>query len=105
MDFVDDGHTGYTWREIAAALTVAVGRQVRLLYVPLELLKLAARLVGARRARRSPVLNPDRMRDLDTVGWVCDGARLCRETGFAAEFDLAGGFTATVRHLQEQGLL
>jgi dihydroflavonol-4-reductase len=103
--FVDDGHGGYRWPEVAAALGEAMGRQVRLLHIPLGLLRLLARLVGRRRAVRSPVLNPDRMRDLDTPGWVCDGQRLRRETGFTAGFDLTRGFTATVRDLRERGLL
>jgi nucleoside-diphosphate-sugar epimerase len=103
--FVDDGHTGYDFSELAAALGTALDRKVRLLTVPLGLMAFIARVVGSGRAARSPVLNPDRMRDLNTPGWVCDGARLRKDTGFVARFDLPAGFTDTVRHLKEQGLL
>jgi nucleoside-diphosphate-sugar epimerase len=101
--FVDDGHGGYAWPEIAAALGAAWGRRVRTLTVPLGLLQLLARLIGARRAARSPLLNPDRIADLDTPGWVCDGSRLVADTGFTAGFDLTRGFADTVAHLTEQG--
>lgn len=101
--FVDDGHAGYDWAELAAALSGAVGRRVRVLPLPLGLLKMAAAVAGRGRAARSPVLNPDRRRDLDSPGWVCDGARLRQVTGFRAAFDLATGFQDTVRNLSGQG--
>lgn len=101
--FVDDGHTGYDWDELSLALSGAVGRRVRVLPVPLGLLKLLAAVAGRGRAARSPVLNPDRMRDLDSPGWVCDGARLRQTTGFHAQFDLAAGFRSTVQDLTRQG--
>ena len=103
--FVDDGHTGYSWQELAAALSVAQGKKVRLITIPLSILKFLSVLVGTTRAARSPVLNPDRIRDLDSPGWVCDGSRLREKTGFTASFGLAEGFTDTVRDLREQGLL
>lgn len=102
--FVDDGHTGYDWPELAAALARTMQRRVWLLSLPLGLLKFLARLVPCRTAARSPILNADRLRDLDTPGWVCDGARLVRDTGFAPEFDLVTGFADTVRHLKDHDL-
>lgn len=103
--FVDDGHCGYNWQEMAAALSAAMNRKVRHLTFPLGILRIVATLVGRERADRSPVLNKDRMRDLDTIGWVCDGSRLREVTGFTARYSLARGFTETVQDLKEQGLL
>ncbi len=100
--FVDDGHRGYDWNEMAAALEQVVGRKVQQLYIPLGLLKFAAALTFPGVADRSPILNADRLRDLDTPGWVCDGSKLALETGFRAEFDLATGFADTVAHLKDQ---
>jgi len=103
--FVDDGHAGYSWRELADALAAALGRKVRLLTIPLGLLKFLQVMAGRARAARSPLLNPDRIRDLDTPGWACDGSRLRSVTGFAAGFELAAGFIDTVGDLRERGLL
>ncbi len=36
------------------------------------------------------------MRDIDTDGWVCDGSRLTRDTGFVAHSNATSGFTETL---------
>jgi len=100
--FVDDGHLGYDFHEMNTALARAAGRRVRLLTVPLGLMKLAAAVVGRHRASRSPVLNPDRLADLSGAGWVCDGSKLVGTTGFQAHFDLERGFSETLAFYKEQ---
>ncbi len=102
--FVDDGRRGYTWRDLADALTVACGRRVRLLPIPLWLLKPAAFLLRPL-ARDASVLRRDRIRDLEVPGWVCDGGRLERDTGFVAEYDAATGFADTVAFYRREGWL
>ncbi len=99
--FVDDGKIGYDFHEMAAALSQAAGRKVRLLTIPLSLMKLTATLVGKKRAARSPVLNVDRLHDLVASGWVCNGHKLTATTGFQAAYDLTRGFTETMAFYQE----
>lgn len=103
--FVDDGKRGYNWDEMAKALGVMAHRKVRTLTIPLFLLKIAAALVGNKRASRSPVLNGDRIADLSANGWACDGRLLVEDTGFYPEFDAAKGFTDTMAFYKEQGWL
>ena len=103
--FVDDGRTGYDWSAMSAALAEMAGRRVRNLTVPLGLLKMASVLAGNRRASRSPILNRDRIADLDAVGWVCDGGRLTADTGFKATRDAARGFSETLRYYREENWL
>ncbi len=103
--FVDDGRTGYDWPAMAEALGRMAGRRIRTLPVPLGLLKFISRLAGSSRAARSAILNRDRIRDLDSVGWVCDGSRLNTETGFRAKRDAARGFTETLDFYREEGWL
>lgn len=103
--FVDDGRTGYDWPALAAALGVMAGRNIRTLTIPLGLLKLASTLIGRGRAARSPVLNRDRIHDLEAGGWVCDGSRLTAVTGFKAQRDAARGFTETLAFYRKENWL
>lgn len=103
--FVDDGRTGYDWTAMAEALGQMAGRRIRTLPVPLGLLKSISWLAGSSRAARSAILNRDRIRDLDTAGWVCDGGRLNTETTFRAKRDAARGFTETLEFYREEGWL
>ncbi|MBE0567903.1 MAG: NAD-dependent epimerase/dehydratase family protein [Krumholzibacteria bacterium] len=97
--FVDDGQRGYDFPALARALGEAVGRPVRLATVPLGPLRLWARLLpGA-----SPLLTPDRIRDLEQAGWVCDGSRLAAVTGFAAQRRATRGFAETMAFNREAG--
>jgi len=103
--FVDDGRTGYDWSAMAEALGQMASRRIRTLRVPLGLLKSISWLAGSSRAARSAILNRDRIRDLDTVGWVCDGSHLVAATGFRAKRDAARGFTETLDFYREEGWL
>jgi len=102
--FVADQQGGYDWDQIQQALAKAVRRKVRRITIPLVWLKLAARInewLG------SPllILSPDRFLDLNSPGWVCDGSRLTRDTGYVAARDAATGFAETIRFYRGQGWL
>ena len=103
--FVDDGRTGYDWPALAEALGQMAGHRIRILPVPMGLLKIIFRLAGSTPAARSAVLNRDRIRSLDTEGWVCDGSRLVAATGFGARWDAARGLTETLEFYRENGWL
>lgn len=103
--FVDDGRTGYDWTAMAEALGQMAGRRIRTLTLPLGILKLLSRLAGSSLAGRSALLNRDRIRDLDTEGWVCDGSRLVASTGFRAQWDATRGFADTLDFYREEGWL
>lgn len=102
--FVDDGHTGYSFAELAGLLGEVAGRKVRLLPVPLGFMKIAAVLLGGK-TTTSPILNADRVRDLDTPGWVCDGGRLVAETGFSPSHGAAEGLSETLEFYRSEGWL
>jgi len=102
--FVDDGHLGYSFDELAAVLAEVAGRTVRTLRIPLWVMKTASFLIG-RGAVHSPVLNRDRIHDLDAPGWVCDGSRLVEETGFRPQRSAAVGLAETLAFYREEGWL
>lgn len=101
--FVDDGRTGYGWPALAAALEKMAGRRIRTFRLPLFWLKMVSFLAGQSRAARSPVLNRDRIRDLETCGWVCDGSKLAAATGFTAPRRADQGLTETLAFYREEG--
>lgn len=113
--FVDDGgadaaearqHTwGYDFAELKAALAAAFQRRVRSVQIPLGALRLVSRLVGPRLAAASAVLNPDRLANLDTVGWVCSAEKLARDTDFKPRYGLVGGFADTLAYYRRSGWL
>ncbi len=103
--FVDDLHTGYNWREMAAVLSSTTGKKIRTLHIPVVLLKIGSALLGRRRAISSPVLNPDRIRDLETPGWVCDGSLLSTTTGWQPKYSALTGFQNTMDFFKEQDWL
>jgi len=103
--FVDDGKTGYDWNELAAILSSVSGKKIRTLPVPLVLLKVAAAFIGSQRSATSPVLNPDRIRDLESVGWVCDGTLLQQVTGWTPAFNATVGFAETMKFFKNQDWL
>lgn len=103
--FAEDGRKGYSWDDLAAALAHAVERPVRSVTVPLRALRLAGRLSGGWRPGRPSVLGPDRLLDLDTDGWVCDGSLLTAATGFVAARDAATSLTDALLFYRKAGWL
>ena len=103
--FVDDGRAGYDWSALAEVLGHVADRKIRTLAIPLNLVKLVAWLAGRTRAGRSPVLNRDRILDLDTEGWVCEGSHLVKATGFRARWNATRGFAETLDFYREEGWL
>jgi nucleoside-diphosphate-sugar epimerase len=102
--FVDDGKMGYSFEEMASILSSLVNRKVRLLRVPIILMKAAGFLLGGKNAT-SPILNADRVRDLDTAGWACDGSRLVEETGFRPRWQATEGLADTLAFYRQEGWL
>ena len=59
------------------------------------MIRFLSSIAGPRRSS-SPVLHPDRIRDLDSIGWVCTADRLHRDTEWRPQFDLATGMRDTL---------
>ena len=106
--FVSDEQGGYDWDELRDALAAAAGRRIRRRFVPLPLVRAAAAVLGVLDgfgAETGLLLTRDRVRDLSAPGWVCDGSRLTRDTGFRASRDAATGFAETMAHARRIGWL
>jgi nucleoside-diphosphate-sugar epimerase len=107
--YVSDRHIGYDWDEIQAALEAAAGRDLKRRDIPLLLIRSAAALAQAWRritgSQAALLLTRDRAQDLAASGWVCDGSRLTRDTGFSARCDATVGFTETLAFYRKCGWL
>jgi nucleoside-diphosphate-sugar epimerase len=104
--YVSDGEV-HSWREVVAAIGLAVGRPVREVAVaPAVALALArtsralARATGTR-----PLLTPERARDLAQAGWACDDGRARRELDYRSRFDLDEGMRDTAAWYVANGWL
>lgn len=96
---------GYDREELRRALAGLFDRRVRMLPVPLGLLKLAAHMAPAQVRRTSAMLHPDRRQDWAVDGWVCAAGRLQRETGWQPDWNLAAGLRDTLSFYRRQGWL
>jgi nucleoside-diphosphate-sugar epimerase len=90
-------------RAIAAALDSRTV-QVRLPLAVLAPMALWSR-VQCRLTGRPPLLNDQRVRDLQAPYWLCSGEKAARELGFAPRWELATAMQETVAWYREQGWL
>jgi len=94
---------GYDWDELSDVLVTLFDRSVRTLSVPLGLLRTISKMSPPSVRRSSPVLNPDRLNDLDTKGWVCQATRLQTDTDWRPQYDLASGLRDTLDFYRRRG--
>lgn len=101
------GEGRYTWADMGEALRKAVGREVRVVKVPGQLLLLAAYAseAWARLRNTPPALDRRRARDLAKHRWTADPSPTMRDLGWEPHVDLPGGVRRTVRWYREQGWL
>lgn len=95
-----------TWREVARAMSDALGRRVRSVPLPSLVIRAAGGLAQLRGSGRRPgELDGRRARDLAERAWTCRVDRAMRELGWSPEFDIRGGLSDTVAWYREQGWL
>lgn len=99
--------TNHTQAELSLAIARAMNKntvQVRLPEGVLGPVKVAAglqqRLLG-----RTPLLNEQRIVDLQQRYWLCSGEKACRELNFRARYDLATAVRETAAWYLENGWL
>jgi len=84
---------GYSWQDVAAIAAALRGAPVRVVPVPLGLLRVVAALnlrTAALRGTR-PMLTPGKLRELAHPDWVCDNSRLAAALGWSPGIPLAAG--------------
>jgi nucleoside-diphosphate-sugar epimerase len=86
FELCDGTENGYDAGALARLVETHQGRRVRVLNLPISLLRLAARanLCLARVTGRSPMLTPGKVRELIHPDWTADSGRFTRATGWSA---------------------
>jgi len=105
---IDDGHPGgYSWPEIAAALSAALRRPVRSFRLPRPVMTVIAAAVEGHRRFGGPVtaLSLDKLAELYHPDWVVAGSRLEDEVGWRPAFAIAEGFRDTIAGYRAAGWL
>ena len=96
-----------TLEALVAAAEEAVARRARRVAVPESFMRLLGTVVdlGSQFTGRSSVLGSQRMKEVATGDWTCDGAALEQATGWRAAVALPEGFAETAAWYRAQGLL
>ena len=102
-----DGPEHTDWRDYAQALGRALGRRVRVLALPLWVLRLAAlgNELAARLGLPASHLTLDKVREGSQAGWLCSHARAARDFGYAPRLGLDEGLARTIDWCRREGLL
>ncbi|MEN8145729.1 MAG: NAD(P)-dependent oxidoreductase [Gemmatimonadota bacterium] len=97
----------YTWDEVAAVLSEAVGRKVRAVPVPPALIEAAgaAADIGARLFGQRPKFDRRRARDIARLQWTCDTTLAAEELNWEAEVPASEGMTETAEWYRKIGWL
>lgn len=90
---------GYSWPELAAAVTAVTGRPVRLLPVPAPLLASLGHfnLLRARTFARPAMLTPGKARELTFEDWSCDPEPFATRTGWSPRVELVAGLRSVLQ--------
>lgn len=97
--------TGYSYRDVAAAMGRAFGRKLRRIPVPDLLLDLAAVVTDEVAALTGavPLFGRQKAIELKTRWWICSPARAANELGWRARIPLAEGIEGTARWYEAAG--
>ena len=99
------GSGTYTMTELAAAMSAAVGRPVRLRHVPKPLAVLAGEFGQLRWAltRKPQIVSRRKIRDLLQPRWTCSWEKARRELGYRERVGLEAGLRQTAMWYAAQG--
>ena len=96
-----------SYAEFSAAVAHALGKRTRCIRLPewvLPLLAFEARVQGWF-TNRPPLLNPQRILDLQQPSWLCSAEKARQELGFEPEYDLLMAVQETANWYREKGWL
>ncbi len=105
---IDDGRDGgYGYGDMQAAAQAALGRTARTIAIPRMAMDAVALVIRASHALGGPVqiLTPGKVNEIFHSDWTVHDRVFAAAIGFAARYDLAGGFADTILWYRRQGWL
>jgi nucleoside-diphosphate-sugar epimerase len=105
---IDDGREGgYGYGDMEIAAEAGLGRTARSLAIPRMVMDGIASMNGIGHALGGPaqILTPGKVAEIFHSDWTVHDRRLAAAIGFAARYDLAGGFADTVLWYRRHGWL
>lgn len=100
--FVSDGNV-YDAESLGNIIKEKLGKKTLRIYFPKKLVRLIAFFSEASKylTRKQPVLNYDKVNELECVNWKCDTQPLIDEFNFRADYDLKKGVFETIEWYKE----
>ncbi len=104
--FVSDGNV-YDSQIFGTVIKQVLGRKTIRIQLPLGLVRLIAVLSESTKyiTRKQPVLNLDKVKELESVNWKCDIQPLRDDLKFEPEYDLDKGIRETIEWYRQAGWL
>ena len=95
--FVSDGNV-YDGQSLGNIIKKQLGKKTIRIYVPKKLVRVIAMFVEASKylTRKQPVLNFDKVNELECVNWKCDTKPLIDEFNFKSDYNLSQGVFETI---------
>lgn len=95
--FVSDGNV-YDAQSLGDIIKKKLGKKTVRIYVPKHLVRVIALFSEASKylTRKQPVLNFDKVNELECVNWKCDNKPLIDEFNFKSDYDLNKGIFETI---------
>ncbi len=97
----------YSWSNVLALMSEAVGKRGRRIPIPQMVFQLAGALSGGlgRVVGKPQIFDRDKARELLAPGWLCEVERARSDLGFSASIPLEKGLRSTAAWYREKGWL
>ncbi len=95
--FVSDGNV-YDAESLGNIIKEQLGKKTIRIYIPTALARAIAFISETTKyiTRKQPILNYDKVNELECVNWKCDTRPIIDEFNFKADYDLSRGITETI---------
>jgi nucleoside-diphosphate-sugar epimerase len=100
---IDSGKC-FSFKDIASAISDTFNRKIKLISIPVWLMKSVAFLLGEKRASKISLLSKYRLLDVQQSAWCCKGEQL-NALGFQVTRTLSQGFAETLEYYKDNGFI
>ena len=103
--YLIDSNNCFSFRDIADAISDIFDKKIKLIPVPVWLMRSVAFILGEERASKVSILSKYRLLDVKQSAWCCKSNRLRDELGFQVSRTLAQGYADTLKYYKKNGMI